>query len=152
MRLLSFCIALIGLASTSVLAESITPDPNDWFEEQYAPLWKAESWNSVDEIAKFYREVIAIHPPTDNIPVVNSRLWLSQGIEGWRSDGWVSSILAGYQSDQLNPSTALFKSKWLDVYADGSEEFSCSWYMADLSGGRWTFTDYAEIECADHDL
>jgi hypothetical protein len=83
---------------------------------------------------------------------VTSRLWLSQGIEGWRSDGWVSSILAGYQLDQLNPSTALFKSKWLDLYEDGSEEFSCAWYMADLNGGRWTFTDYAEIECADHDL
>jgi len=152
MRFSFLCLLLLGLAPVSVQAESVDPDPNDWFKNQYAPLWKENPWDKVDEIAKFYGESVGVHPPRGAVPVVTSRLWLSRGIDGWRSEGWFSSVLAGYQSNMLNPSTVLIKAKWLDLYSDGSKEFSCGWYLADFDRGRWSFTEYAEIECTDHNL
>jgi hypothetical protein len=146
-----FCL-IFGLSSTFARAESIVPDPNDWFKNQYAPTWKDVPWNHVDEIAKFYAETISVHSPGNTEPMVPSLPWLSQIINSWKSDGWVSSILLGSQSDRLNHSAVLFKAKWLDMHSDGSEEFSCGWYMADLFHGRWLVVAYAEIECKDHQL
>ena len=77
---------------------------------------------------------------------------IANGIEEWRSDGWLGSDIAGYQSDLLNATTAVFKVKWRDRYADGNEEFECGWYMADLKSNGWVISQYADIDCAEHDL
>jgi hypothetical protein len=83
---------------------------------------------------------------------VNSRTWLTDSVAGWVADGWQSSVVAEYRSDQLNATTVSFKVKWKDLYEGGHEEYSCGWYMADFDAGRWAFTQYGEIDCAEHDL
>jgi len=152
MRFLSICVVLLALTPSYVCADSVASDADDWFKNEYAPLWSVDPWSSLSEIAGFYNEIITIHLPGGRLPVVTSRLWLSQSFDNWKLSGWVGSALAGYQSDQLNPSTALIKAKWKDDFSDGSEEFSCGWYLADLVQDRWLFTEYAEIDCLEHEL
>ena len=152
MKFLFLWFLLLGLPSISIQAESVEADPDDWFNNHYAPLWKTKPWDKAAEIADFYGESVGVHRPVGTVPVVNSRIWLSESMDDWRSDGWFSSVLAGYHSEALNPSTVLIKAKWLDLYTDGSEVFSCGSYLADFESSRWSFTEYIEIECADHDL
>jgi hypothetical protein len=76
--------------------------------------------------------------------------WLGGYLEYWASEGWLSSDLEGLTMDRLNASTASFKASWRDKYADGSETISCGWYLADLRDGKWLFTNYSEIDCAEH--
>lgn len=143
-------IGLFVLAALSALAE--TPAVDDWYRNDYAPLWKEEPWDKLEEALAYYDETLYLHPPGGPVTAVNSREWLARSLAGWQSDGWLGSAVAEYRSDQLNPSTAMFKVKWRDWYADGEEEFSCGWYVADLEGDTWVFTQYAEISCAEHGL
>jgi hypothetical protein len=123
---------------------------DDWYQNSYAPLWKEAPWDKLEEVLAYYDETLFLHPPDDKMTAVDSREWLARNLANWKSDGWLGSAVAKYRSDQLNTSTAMFKVKWRDWYADGSEEFSCGWYAADLDGESWVFTQYAEIDCAEH--
>lgn len=143
---------LLCAVSLSAYAESAIQDPDEWYADRYALLWKERAWEKVEEIAEYYDETIGLHPPDRVVNVVVSSSWLENSIEEWRLHGWVSSIIVDYQSDQLNPTTTLFKVKWLDRYSDGTEEFSCGWYMADLQGDSWAFTQYADMDCTKRDL
>jgi hypothetical protein len=138
------------LVALSAQAEALPVD--DWYQNHYAPLWKENPWDKVEEAAAYYADTIYLHPSDSTITAVDSRQWLAENLEGWRSDGWLGSAVAEYQRDQLNASTAMFKVKWRDWYAGGEEEFSCGWYLADIEGDDWVFTQYAEIDCAEHNL
>jgi len=140
------------LVTLFVRAESTALAVDDWYQNHYAPLWKEDSWDKLEEASTFYDETLYLHPPEGPMIAVDSRAWLAESLAGWKSDGWVSSVVAEYQSDQLNPSTTMFKVKWRDWYADGHEEFSCGWYVADLEGDGWVITQYGEIDCAEHGL
>lgn len=143
-------IGLIHLLALPAFADTSAID--DWYQNSYAPLWKEAPWDKLEEAMAYYDETLFLHPPDDEITAVDSREWLAGSLAGWKSDGWLGSAVAEYRSDLLNPSTVMFKVKWRDWYADGSEEFSCGWYVADLDGESWVFTQYAEIDCAEHDL
>ena len=152
MKTMTRYIGLSLLVASFFGAETMSQDADDWYQNHYSPLWKEKPWDKVEEGLVYYAATLYLHPPDGAVNTVNSREWLSKSIAGWKSDGWTGSVVAEYQSDHLNQSTVAFKVKWQDFYADGSEEFSCGWYVADLEDERWVFTQYAEIDCAEHDL
>lgn len=150
MKMLTLQFGLYLLLALSARAETSAVD--DWYQNDYAPLWKENPWEKLEDTVGYYDETLYLHPSEDAITAVDSREWLARNLAEWKSDGWLGSAIAEYRSDQLNPTTTMFKVKWRDWYADGSEEFSCGWYVADLEGDTWLFTQYAEIDCAEHDL
>ena len=152
MKYLTWCIILSCLAVLSAEAETTVPTADDWYKNQYAPLWKENSWDKLEELAGFYDKTISYHPLDGNITTIRSRPWIAENLQEWKSDGWLGSDIAAIQSDQLNFSTTTFKTMWRDWYADGHEEFSCGWYTADFTGDGWKFSQYVEIDCAEHDL
>jgi len=152
MRIRTCWIGLSLLVAMSVQADTTTQAVDDWYLKQYAPLWKEGAWNKLEEATAYYDETLYLHPPDGTITPVDSRPWLARSLEGWKADGWLGSDVAELRSDQLNPTTVAFKAKWRDWYTDGTEEFSCGWYVADLKGDRWVFTQYTEIDCAEHNL
>lgn len=150
MKILVSCIGLSLLVALPAHAETQSVD--DWYQNLYAPLWKENAWNKLEEGLAFYDETLYLHPAEGPITAVDSREWLAKSLAGWKADGWLGSAVTELRSDQLNPSTVAFKAKWKDWYTDGTEEFSCGWYVADLEGDTWVFTQYAEIDCAEHDI
>ncbi|MEM9335413.1 MAG: hypothetical protein AAGA33_11230 [Pseudomonadota bacterium] len=92
------------------------------------------------------------YSPTGGTEESNTLASMSESMTYWRSEGWVSSELIELKTDALNPATASFKAKWLDVYEDGSEESSCGWYLATRSEAGWKFTSYTDIDCDEHGL
>ena len=129
-----------------------SPNPDDWYQNQYAPLWMEKPWDSVAQVVAFYDATIFLHSGDEAATATPSRQWLASQIAGWQADGWLGSAVAEYQSDRLNPTTVTFKVKWRDWYADGHEEYSCGWYLADLANGGWAFTQYADVDCAAHGM
>ncbi len=152
MKFLAWCIKLSLFVVLSSQAETIALSPDDWYQNQYAPLWKENPAQNVEKAAGYYAEIVYLHPPEGPIEAVSSREWIAESVAGWISDGWLGSAVANLRSDRLNPTTTAFKAKWRDWYADGSEDFSCGWYLADLDGDRWLITQYGEIDCAEHNL
>ena len=152
MKIPCFVFGITLLVALPVRTETSAQPVDDWYQNRYAPLWKENSWDKVGEISAFYDETLYLHPPDGTITAVASRTWLTNSVEEWKLDGWLGSAVAKYRSDQLNSSSVSFKVKWRDWYTDGKEDFSCGWYMADLNSDEWLITQYAEIDCADHDL
>ena len=76
--------------------------------------------------------------------------WINESIAGWREDGWLGSTLTNLRPEKINSTTVAFKVQWLDVYEGGEEYLSCGWYVAYFDGERWAFTQYGEIDCAEH--
>ena len=152
MKILMACIALWCAVVTTVWAESEVVDARDWYVNHYGSLWKQNAWEKFDEVVSYYDETVTLHPPDGESINVASRPWLAELFEQWRREEWVGSDIAGLEFDQINPTTALFKSRWRDWYADGREEFSCAWYVADFKGGRWVFTQFGIIDCVEHEL
>jgi hypothetical protein len=151
-RRLAWCIILVGPVVFTASADQTPPDPDDWYQNQYAPVWKDHPWEKLEEFMLYFDESIGYHS-SDKAPAeLLSRAWLAESLAAWRSEGWVSSEVAGYRSDRLNAFAITFKAKWRDEYEGGVEEFSCGWYMADFKEGRWIFTQYADLDCAEHNL
>lgn len=149
-------LILYVVSSLSVVspthAEAQSNEADDWYRDQYAPLWKENPWEKFEVVAGYYDETITLHPGDDVPSEIASRPWLEELIENWRLDGWLGSDVARLQYDLLNPSTAAFKVKWRDWYKDGREEHSCAWYLADLKVDSWLFTQYGEIDCEEYGL
>jgi hypothetical protein len=149
--LLSLSAFWIGLfASLNAVAE--TSDHDQWFQNEYARLWVEKPWNNRDEIAAYYTKSFTEHPADDFQQVYSNQEVLGNDLASWQKDGWLSSAVVGYQSELLNKTTATFKIKWRDVYTNTSDELSCAWYMADFTGEKWLFTQYADIDCAPHGM
>ena len=150
MKTIFSCLGLSFVLALPAGAETL--DPDDWYQNHYAPIWKVNPANMLERGLAFYNETLYLHPPEGGITTVSSRTWLAENLEAWVSEGWLGSVVTEYRSDRLNPTTVAFKAKWRDSFVDGSEEFTCGWYVADLRDSRWLFTQYAEIECAEHEL
>lgn len=150
MKFLACISSVVLLATPAAGTESIPRDPDAWYRNHYAPLWEENTWDKVDEISSYYGETVYVHPPDGPITPVNGQEWLAEAIGGWKADGWIGSDLVDIELQEINASTVTFKTRWLDRYVDDFEEYSCGWYLADLTNGRWLFTQYAEIDCAEH--
>ena len=152
MKIIISCVGLLLLVTVAGRAETVPPDPDDWYQNQYAPLWKENTWDKVEQAATYYDETVYLHPPDGSLTAVSGLDWLTTAIAGWKADGWLGSAVVGYRSDRLNSSTIAFYTKWHDWYAEGHEDYSCGWYLADLKDNVWVFTQYAEIDCTERDL
>lgn len=152
MKFANYCLGLSLVIALSAGAETSSLTPDDWYQNHYAPLWKDNAWDKLEDFSTFYDETIYVHPPEGEAKAVTSRKWLAKSLREWKSEGWLGGDVAEFQSDQLNLSTVTFKVKWRDWYADDREEFSCGWYLADLKNTGWIFTQYADIDCAEHGL
>ena len=140
------------LVASSTFAEDHKITAEAWFKNQYAPLWKDAPWDNAEAIAGYYVETMTSYSPTGGTEQSNTLESMSESMDYWRSESWVSSVLSRLKTDSLNPATAAFKAKWLDIYEDGSEESSCGWYLATRGSDGWKFTSYTDIDCDEHDL
>jgi len=147
-------ILLFALTTSAAAnaADTTIADVKEWYMTAYAPLWAEKTWDKQEEIFSYYASEITYHGADGTLSVEQSDEWLSTSIETWKAEGWLGSDVPAIHVELLNPATATFKSKWRDRYADGSEAFSCGWYLADKIDGAWQFTQYADIECSEHDL
>lgn len=144
---------LAGLAivfCVSAHADGQSPDPEQWYREGYAPLWADRPSERVAEILTYYADEIETHEPDGTVSREPKVGWMP--MDEWVAEGWIDSELTGLETDRINTTTATFKARWLDHYESGKEETTCGWYLAKLREGRWQFTDYADIDCADHDF
>jgi hypothetical protein len=152
MKQLMILIAVFWLSVMPAQAQAVTQGADEWYRNHYAPIWKENSWDKLDEAAAHYDKTILVHPPGGDVELVDSRQWLAKSLQEWKSGGWVGSDIAGYEFDQLNPSTAAFKIKWRSWYVEADEDFECSWYLADARGDTWVITQFAMIDCEEHKL
>ncbi|MEM1412511.1 MAG: hypothetical protein AAGH19_09135 [Pseudomonadota bacterium] len=141
---------LLGLPLTGAAAEA--PDPETWFVETYGGLWLEAPWDQAEAIMSHYTEQVISREPGAAPETVPTREWIGPLFGQWRDEGWLSAEVVAIQTDRLNANTAVFKARWKDVYTDGSEAFSCGWYLADLVDGAWKNSEYTSIDCADHGL
>ncbi len=141
---------IVALLSVAALADDHEVDINDWYANEYAPLWAEDARDKLDEIASHYTETIDFHSGQGAATTHDSREWVAEGIEYWLSYEWRGSDLVSYRYELVNPTTAVFYTQWLDRYAGGAEELSCGWYLASEHDGDWKITDYASILCDDY--
>lgn len=146
-----FTLTLL-LAANFASAGDAAVDPEHWYMHDYAPLWAENPGAKVEQMAGFYAETVNFRDGEGGLTLVNGREWMASAIEGWLADNWIGSGVVGLKVDRLNATTTAFKSRWLDRYSDREDEFSCGWYLANFSDGKWFFTDYAAIDCAAHEL
>jgi hypothetical protein len=152
MRKTILIAGLLLVPFVSAYSDDATMTAFDTYKNHYGPVWEENAWDKIDEAVSYYDDILYVHSTDGSVLSVNVPEWMVELIEGWKADGWVGSSVADLQADQLNETTVSFKSKWLDWYEDGTKEYSCAWYLADLKDGRWVFTNYADIDCAEHDL
>lgn len=144
---------MVGIAA-SMLATAVAaaPDPEAWYRDGYAPLWADKPATQVDKMLGYYAETVETHTAEGEISRDNKVAWLKEPMKEWLAEGWLKAELTGLKTDRVNDSTAVFKASWLDSYEGGATEVSCGWYLADYMDGRWQFTVYADIDCAEHGL
>ena len=129
-------LLLAGVITFSAaVADDGTRSAADWYAQDYASLWEENPGDKAEEIASHYAETLMSHSADGSVTSSNARESLTASIRGWLEEGWLTSEAVNVETDVLNPTTAVFKAKWLDIYADGSEEYSCGWYLADLQDG-----------------
>lgn len=149
------CIAVVlaGLPLAFFTANTAlaSPDPETWFVEDYGALWREAPWDNFEAILSHYTENVLSRYPGAAPETTPTREWIGP-FGQWRDEGWLSAEIVAIQTDRLNENTAVFKARWKDTYADGSEAFSCGWYLADLLDGAWKNSEYTAIDCAEHGL
>lgn len=135
-----------------VLAEPRSTDPEVWFVKDYAALWENKPGDNIDAMLTYYHDVVVTHSADGEVYTTQAREWLGEPMQEWLADGWLKASLIKVQTDKINATTASFKARWLDRYVDSEAEASCGWYLADMRDGRWSFTAYADLDCAEHGL
>jgi hypothetical protein len=145
----ALAITLLGAAAFAADHEDI-PSPEDWYKNDYAPLYGDKPGDRAAEIAGHFADQVQVHGADPG--TYDSLSWMSGAIEEWLNDGWLRSELAALQFDQLNSHTAAFKAKWRDYYTHDVTAYECGWYLADVIEGRWRITEYATIQCDEHGL
>jgi hypothetical protein len=152
MKTLVFSIALVSFSAGLATAETSTLSADDWYENHYAILYKENPWDNAEQLGSMFDENLHHHQSDGAVVVAHGAEWIAALIADWQADGWLGSELADVEYDPLNATTAVFKAKWRDRYADGSVALECSWYLADLKNDSWFITQYADIDCAEHGL
>ncbi len=144
------CALLLAVVTTNPVRAD--HDAETWYVEEYAVLWAERPGENIDKLLSHYAEMVSTHNSDGSIDIEPREAWLKEPMEGWLEEGWLTATLQTVKTDQLNEGTATFKAKWLDAYADGSEEYSCGWYLANHINGSWQFTGYTDIDCEAHKL
>lgn len=146
-------VLLFGLCPAGALAQSATLEgPEAWFVKDYGALWLDAPWRNTQEILRHYTAQVVVREPGQPPQTVDARAWLGPLLTQWRDEGWISSEITAIRTDALNATTTSFKVRWKDQYADGSSDHSCGWYLADWLDGAWKNSQYATIDCIEHDL
>ncbi len=143
---------LVWIVSLPVLGDTHSTDPEAWYVKDYAALWEDKPGENVDAMLTHYAERVVSHDADGAVTTTAASEWLGEPMQEWLADGWLGASLEKVKTDRINATTASFKALWVDRYVGGEEESSCGWYLADLRNGRWTFTSYADLECAEHGL
>ena len=152
MKQLVFVIVLSWLTVVPTGADEAISGADDWYRDHYIPIWKENTWDKLEAVGSHYARTIYFHPREGSVEALDSRQWLDGLLQEWKLAGWLGSDVPAYQFDQLNPSTATFKTKWRSWYVDGSEDVECWWYMADARNDGSVVTQVAVIDCDDHGL
>jgi len=140
-------IATICFSSFSAHSQDVAEGAEQWFLDTYASVWDENAFDRRDEIAALLDETIYYHPSSGNVEELDGRSWMAEVLQGYKDADLQRSELVAYTFDQLNPSTATYKTKWVDYFANGSETVECWWYMADKSDDRWVITQFALLDC-----
>ena len=145
-KLIALCL-LVPLPATADI-----PDPEAWYRASYAVLWSGEPGAQVEAMLTHYADTVVTHGEDGSVTSTPKRQWLVEPMEQWLAEGWRDSYLKSLATDRINATTASFKASWVDRYADAPDELSCGWYLADWIEGRWQFTAYADLDCAEPGL
>jgi len=145
---LVFSVCFLVFASLGEAAD--IPDPEKWYVESYAPIWREVTTDTASEAGHFYHSQILVHNPDGEVITHDSATWLADSVTEWIADGWTGSQVPDIRVNRINESTTSFIARYLDHYEGGTEEYTCGWYLADLIDGQWKFTHYAETACVAH--
>ena len=140
-------IATICFSSSSAYSQDVAESAEQWFLDTYASVWDENAFDRLEEIAALLDQTVYYHPSSGNVEELNGPSWMAEVLQGYRDAGLQRSELAKYTFDQLNRSTATYKTKWIDYFADGSETVECWWYLADIRDDRWVITQFALLDC-----
>ena len=140
-------VTLLGLALAAISHAAEVPDPGAWYMDEYAPLWRDLDDSTAASVTAFYLPSVQVHLESGAVINADPGPWLADMIATWRAEGWVGSDLSDLKIERIKPTTAAFTTRWFDRYADGSEEYSCGWYLADFADGQWMFSAYADQVC-----
>ena len=143
-------VMILILGYPTLMADNSIPDPEAWYSQGYGPLWSGRPAEHIEQILTYYADEVETRSVDGQIRRKDKQTWLATPMAEWAKQGWTSSDLSGLKTDRINATTAVFKSSWLDHYSNAPDETSCGWYLADFLDGRWQFTVYAEIDCAEH--
>ena len=111
MKQLVFVIVLSWLTVVPTGADEAMSGADDWYRDHYIPIWKENTWDKLEEVASHYARTIYFHPREGSVEALDSLQWLDGLLQEWKLAGWLGSDVPAYQFDQLNPSTATFKTK-----------------------------------------
>jgi hypothetical protein len=152
MKNLLLLTAVISMSAGLATAEMGVLSADDWYKNHYAILYKENPWDNAEQIGAMFDENLHHHQSNGVVAMANGPRWIAEAIAGWKAEGWLGSELAEYDYDLLNATTAVFKARWRDRYADGSIVFECGWYMTDLKSDGWIITQFADLDCAEHGI
>ncbi|MFZ9022978.1 MAG: hypothetical protein ACO2ZA_07810 [Litorivicinaceae bacterium] len=152
LKLLMTTIASISFMSLAAYSQDAIQSPDDWFRDYYASHWDENVFKNLEAIVAVLDETVYYHPPSENVEELDGRRWMTQILKDYKDAGFQGSELVQFKSEQLNNTTATFKTRWIDRFADGSEVTECWWYMADTKNDRWVITQFALIDCQEHAL
>lgn len=145
-------VLLIALLAGSTIADDQDgmPSAEDWYRNDYAPLYGDKPGEKAAEIAGHFADKVQVHGSEPG--AYDSFAWMSEAIVEWQKAGWIRSVLDTLKVDPLNSHTVAFKAKWRDYYTGDVIAYECGWYLADIIGGQWRITGYATIQCDEHGL
>ena len=151
---LAHCLQLlcIALLATAVQAQDDAeiPPADEWYKSEYAPLYGDKPWDHAEELAQYFTAKVRVHNGTSES--VDALPWMTDALQEWKIQGWVRSEIADIEFDQINATTAAFKTKWRDYYNGGNVGYECTWYLAVYDGSNWKISDVAGITCTEHGL
>lgn len=148
--ILVFFLSLLNFASFDSIASSTdTSEPlsaKNWFKNNYAPLWKNDKNLQLVKLKEFYHEAGFMR---DRGQLIQWQMpsTLEQLITMEKDKGWQTSKIISIQTQQINQSSSALTVVWQSEYSDQSVEISCEWYLADLEGENWIFTQHRFIDC-----
>ncbi|MFT4768600.1 MAG: hypothetical protein ACI8RN_001737 [Glaciecola sp.] len=144
--LLGSSVLAVVLGSGSLWAQEAS-DPDTWYRTVYAPLWGNTPAADAEKLLLHYSSTITTHNDDGTVTADERRAWLVEPMAGWTEEGWLRAELLSLETQDINASTASFVAQWKDHYRSGDTEVSCGWYLADLTGGQWIITAYADTQC-----
>jgi hypothetical protein len=148
--LLGLMFLSLTISTLSAAEKGQVPDPEKWYLESYGAMWSSEPWNNGDQTLNFYAANIQEHEPGGGIVSYDSVSWMEGLLAMWKDEGWLGSEVGALRVTRINESTVSFMARWDDRNKGADDEISCGWYLADLMDGQWKFTQYANIDCAEH--